>query len=166
MNGDRKMWITVGLPGSGKTHWIKNHVLKTGESYYCVWHSRDEVRFRMTKADEDYFVHEKEVFKCWTNEIQKSLDDSSIRTIYADATHLTSRSRKKLLHALDIPEDVEIIWVVFCVPLEVCIRRNARRTGRERVPENVIFKMSRNFTFSINDGNMVIVIDKDGKEVI
>lgn len=166
MSENRKMWITVGLPGCGKSWWCWREAcflpLRRGPA---AWHSRDEVRFQMAREDEEYFSHEEEVFQTWTQNIQQSLNNSSISDIYVDATHLTKASRKKLLHALTIPKDVEIIWVVFDVPLEVCRLRNAMRTGRQRVPEEIIKSMVEKFTYPI-DGNKVIVIDKDGKEVI
>lgn len=166
MSDERKMWITVGLPGCGKSWWCWREAsflpLRRGPA---VWHSRDEVRFQKVKENEEYFSHEEEVFQSWVQNIQQSLNDSSILDIYVDATHLTKASRKKLLRALTIPEEVEIIWVVFDAPLEVCRLRNAMRTGRQRVPDEVIKKMSKKFTCP-NDGNKVIKINAKGEEMI
>ena len=50
----KKVWILSGVPGSGKTTWVKEQIAKRG-GVHC---SRDEVRFAMLKDGEDYFAHE------------------------------------------------------------------------------------------------------------
>ena len=53
-----KLYILCGPSGSGKTTWAN-----TNDMQDVMYVSRDEVRMRYLKEGEDYFSHEKEVFK-------------------------------------------------------------------------------------------------------
>ena len=52
-----RLYVLVGCPGSGKSTWAKKHLADT---YYV---SRDEIRFGLLKAGDDYFSHEDEVYE-------------------------------------------------------------------------------------------------------
>lgn len=132
----KTLYIMCGPPASGKTTWVKEHLTENGTHI-----SRDEIRFSMLKNDDDYFTCEKEVLKTFYSQIQKALDDNIHTTIYADATHITSKARVKFLNHLIFPEKVDIIPIWFNTPVEVCIERNAQRNGRAVVPESVIREM-------------------------
>jgi predicted kinase len=56
-----------------------------------------------------------------------------------------------------------IQYVYFDVPLGTAKERNARRSGRERVPDSVIERMYWSFS---KPAAHVMVIDENGKEVI
>ena len=47
--------------------------------------------------------------------------------------------------------DYKIIYVVFNVDVDTCIARNANRTGRANVPENIIRNMCRDFRAPTKD---------------
>lgn len=49
------LYVICGIPGSGKSTWIKNHT----SSEILV--SRDAIRFDMVKEDEPYFSDRKSV---------------------------------------------------------------------------------------------------------
>lgn len=134
----KTMYLLCGLPGSGKSTWAKEQIRENGGVHI----SRDEIRFANVKEDEYYFSKEKEVYKIFTANIQYYLYHSE-EDIYVDATHLTKASRNKLFNALDIPPDWKVIGVFFDLPLEICIERNNLRSGREKVPEDVIRNMAR-----------------------
>ena len=57
----KKVWILCGIPGSGKSTWIRKQIAENG-GVHC---SRDEIRFSLLKDGEDYFAHENEVVKLW-----------------------------------------------------------------------------------------------------
>lgn len=155
MNG--KLYISCGVPGSGKTTFLKS-IVKKDEAII----SRDDVRFTIVKEDEPYFSHEKEVFNQFVNIIAEHIN-AGINT-YADATHLTHFSREKLLTALKAvnctPATVEIVF--FDIPLNVCLERNEKRKGtRAYVPRGVIRRMFYQLEWPINVSTYWTV-DEDG----
>ena len=106
--------------------------------------SRDNIRLSMLKDGEDYFSHEKEVFKAFVKAIANCIIAG--RDCIADATHLNMFSRCKLMQALDMyTRDYDIVFVVFNTDVETCIERNKSREGRRNVPENIIRNMCRDF---------------------
>lgn len=134
-----KLIICCGVPGTGKSTWIQNHV-----GFDDVVVSRDAIRFAL--LDEmpdgaDYFSREDDVWALYIEEINKGLRRG--KTVWADATHLNPKVRLKLLHALSVrPTHIEIIQ--FWCPLEVALKRNAQRAGRSFVPPEQIKKMYYN----------------------
>lgn len=140
-----KLYILCGPSGSGKSTWAH-----TDDMQDVMYVSRDEVRMRYLKEGEDYFSHEKEVFKTFVKEIATRLM-AGCDTI-ADATHLNMFSRCKLMQALDMyTRDYEVIYVVFHTDADTCVERNKNRTGRANVPENVIRNMCRDFRIPTKD---------------
>lgn len=137
----KRVWLTCGIPGSGKSTWVKNH-MKTHPGAWC---SRDNVRFSMIGEDEDYFARENEVFDAWIFSIQAAIANEAIDNVYIDATHLNDKSRNKVLNKLNLA-NVDLCAVNFAVPLEECLRRNDLREGRAKVPRSVIRRMY--FSFS------------------
>jgi predicted kinase len=132
----KTLWLTSGVPASGKTTWVKQNLPN------IPYVSRDEVRFSIIKDNEDYFAHEDEVFEVFVRKIQNSLDTSN--ECIADATHLSEKSRNKLLNKLSL-EDTDIIILNFEVPIETLIKRNSQRSGRSYVPKSVIRRMFYQF---------------------
>lgn len=131
-----QLHIVMGIPGSGKSTWIANHLNSSKEK----WISRDEVRFSMVAEDEEYFSKEKAVFKVFIERINSALDGGF--DVFADATHLNKASRNKLLRAIKTKEipNVDVIWIK--TPLNECFKRNNNRIGtRSFVPKSVIRRM-------------------------
>lgn len=138
----KHLWLLVGAPGSGKSTWAKQ---QDG-----IWISRDNVRFSMLKEGDHYFDHEDEVFSTFCDEIRKALLNTENKDVYADASHLNWKSRRKLLD--NIPLDgVEVGAVVFKTPLNICFERNDTRTGHANVPHSVIRRMYYSFQHPKND---------------
>ena len=148
-----------GIPGSGKSTWVKQQIAKTGG----IWCSRDAVRFSMVREDEPYFERENEVFNAWISQICEALTNPLVEDIYVDATHLNDKSREKTLSRLPKENVEEIINVVFKVPIEICLERNAQRTGREVVPEDVIRNMEK--SFKMPKKYSILIVDADRKEI-
>lgn len=144
----KKLYILCGIPGSGKSTWAKQQ--KNAKVI-----SRDDIRFNLIKNDEEYFAHETEVYVEFVKRIREAIysRDISYDIVIADATHLNKFSRTKLLrHLFDdmfisettlINLDLPIYFCYFNLPLETCIERNNKRTGRAKVPEKTIKEMYR-----------------------
>ena len=86
------------------------------------------------------------------------------QNIYVDATHLTKKSREKLVRELDsFCPNYDLIAVVIKPELEQCLAQNAQREGREFVPETAICNMYKSFQHPLNDDlhyEMIIENDK------
>lgn len=151
----KKVYLMCGVPGSGKSTWIKENLDKFEGTTKVV--SRDKIRFAFLENSTslDYFSREKEVWNEFIKQIKESIifNDNTI----IDATHLTKRSREKVLVHLENCY-ITIVWVK--VPLETALARNEKRTGLEYVPPRVIEKMYNNFEtpiFSEGFCNLIIV---------
>ena len=135
-----RLFIMCGLPASGKSTFAQQFI-KNNDIRYV---SRDEIRFSMIKKDEEYFSHEKEVFKKFAGTIAQTLIDGF--DVIADATHLNRISRNKLIRAIDqYTTEYTITYIVLETSLETCMERNALREGRARVPNSVMKSMAENW---------------------
>ena len=115
------LYIMCGPSGCGKSTWAHNFIRENDPLYSNIRDvSRDEIRFSMLKDGEDYFAHEKEVFKKFVGTICQTLIDGF--DVIADATHLNEFSRRKLTQAIDMRYmDYKIIYVVFNVSADTCV---------------------------------------------
>lgn len=135
------LYIMVGIPGSGKSHWARAFQAANPDLGYI---SRDAVRAEFVKDTEAYFSHEKQVYREFTHRIAYWLRE---KDVIADATHNTEASRNKLVRALAgwglTAEDYDIVFVCMMTSINTCVARDAERTGRAHVTENVIKDFER-----------------------
>lgn len=137
----KKLYIMVGAPGCGKTTYIRTHAAP-GHSAHI---SRDAIRFAKLEEGENYFSREKEVYKAFVQQITMAFNDCPwIDEVWADATHLTKSSRKKLLSHLNTA-NIDVIPVIIMPELDICLGQNMLRTGRERVPDTIVEKMYNSY---------------------
>lgn len=139
------LYVMCGAPGAGKSYFAKQLITRLEDIVHI---SRDEVRMSIIKDDEKYFSHEKEVFKEFVGRI--ALWMRAGHNVIADATHLNFPSRRKLVNALANQEglttkDYEIIFVVMDTDRATCVARDAKRSGRAHVTEEVINDFYKNF---------------------
>ena len=138
----KKLYLMCGPAGSGKTTWVREHATP-GVSAHI---SRDRIRFKMVKEDEYYFSRENEVYMEFTRQIMKAITCEWVDEVYVDATHLTKKSREKLVREIDnVCRPFDIIVVAIKPSVEQCLAQNAQRSGREFVPEQVIMNMYSSF---------------------
>lgn len=139
-----KLYILCGPSGCGKSTWAEQFIKDHREDKDIRYVSRDNIRLELLMDGEDYFSHEKAVFRRFVGYIRQTLVDGF--DCIADATHLNEFSRRKLTQAIDMQfTDYEIVYVTFNVDVDTCVARNENRTGRRYVPENVIRNMCRDF---------------------
>ena len=142
-----RLIIMIGIPGCGKSTYAKK-LIKLHPDW--VYISRDEVRYQYVADQAHYYDHEDEVYKEFCNRI--TMDLMKNKTVIADATHLTTGSRKKLINSLGImPDEIIAVWVN--TPFEECMKRNQAREGITRVPDKAMFEMKNRFRPpSVNEG--------------
>ena len=124
--------MLVGLPGSGKSTFIKRY------KEYKV-HSSDDIREELT-GDVNRQDINNLVFKTLHNRVKEDLLNG--QSVIYDATNLNRKRRKAFLQELtNIP-----CWkycILIATPFEVCLERNSQRD--RKVPYNVIERMYKNF---------------------
>lgn len=131
------MWSTSD---HGKSTFAKS-IQKAGDIYI----SRDDIRFKLLQDNDNYFSKEDKVFKTFYTSINVSINQYN--RIFADATHLDFSSRAKILRKIENKKDLlEINAIYMLTSLEECIRRNNKRKGRFKVPEDVIKSMNDKLT--------------------
>ena len=134
----KNLFLMCGTPGSGKSTWVRKQIEESNVKSVHI--SRDEIRFAMVSEDEDYFARETEVFNAFCSKIQEILEEEEAATIYVDATHLNEKARNKVLDRLDL-RNADLYAVDFNMPLDVCIKQNALRSGRAFVSVSQVRRM-------------------------
>lgn len=137
----QRLYLMIGCPGSGKTTFAKNELIKLRE-VPCKYISRDDIRFSLIGDNiKDYFSREKEVYREFIWQIYSALKEG--KDVIADATHLNTKSRQKFFNNLPFDKNnIEVVAVFIDTPLEICIQRNETRKGQKTyVPENSLRKM-------------------------
>ena len=90
------LYIMCGIPGSGKSTFIRTHINKEQQ----VWVSRDVIRYRLVDEEESYFSREDEVWEEFIRQINAFLQDGY--DVFADATHINQGSCRKLLNEIHV----------------------------------------------------------------
>lgn len=152
------LFILMGAPGSGKSTWAGNNAASLGVDVI----SRDMIRFSLVKEDEPYFSKEKDVYKEFIKRINDLLLED--KDVFADATHLTSASRNKLINSITAPS-VKLCGIWLKSSLEECLEHNENRKGtRGYVPPEQIEKMYKSFEKpTFEEGFYSIYIKENGK---
>ena len=138
-----EMILFVGLPGSGKSTFYKNHYFNT--------HLRISNDLLRTK-----------------NRTQKLLDfcRETNMSFVIDNTCTTKEVRKRFIdYCNSIRAPLRKSCVFFDTPIGVCIERNNNRTGKERVPKTAILMKAKELERpSLEEGfDELIIIDGGDK---
>ena len=144
----KKLYLMCGPSGCGKSTYTKVYA-EEGD----VVVSRDAIRFSLLEETDDYFAKEGIVFAQFVREVAKALVMGETKNVWADATHLTEKSRRKFFDNLSYYLNVEygqfpefeVIAINLETTLSTCKARNAQRLGRARVPEYVIERQFNTF---------------------
>lgn len=144
----KNLYLCVGVPGSGKSYWVNNRVASSPNNSVVI--SRDAVRFSLVAETEEYFSREDEVFNLFVDKVNEAIASDRFDNIYVDATHITEKSRAKILKRLKL-DNVKLIAVNFKIPLRTCLNQNNLRTGRAVVPQSVVSRMAYQVRFVLDD---------------
>lgn len=131
------LFLVCGIPGSGKSTFLSNFV-KSPNSLII---SRDKIRFSLLREGEKYFSHESVVKQMFYSGITKALQLGY--NVFADQSSINPTFRKEILNNVRGYKEANIIWIN--TPIEICIKRDSKRHGRERVGEKVIKNMYSHF---------------------
>ena len=126
------VFMMVGIPGSGKSTWVKNN---RQETWVVV--SPDEI----LEAQYGYEWTPERAAEAWESSYQQFVKSLLVdKTMVWDATFTSPIMRAAILH---IAKGAGYrVVAIFCdTPIELCIERNKRR-NREPVPEATIRRMA------------------------
>ena len=130
--------VTVGLPGSGKSTYYNTPIIK---NYYTLV-SSDAIRQEVFGDINDQ-THNNEVFEIMLKRTADALNEG--KSVYYDATNLSSRRRTNLLKTLKQKVKVEFGTnaLIFAPDFAICCERNSKRD--RVVPQHAMKRMLRSF---------------------
>lgn len=139
-----KIYVMVGLPGSGKSTWIKNNL--NGENFVLV--SSDDI---IDKIAAEKGITYSDAFKSSigfaTGEMKRIFEDAvkQNRDIVCDQTNVSKKKRKGILNK--IPNNYKKIAVVFETDDALIAQRlksRAEETGKH-IPDHVVDSMAKSW---------------------
>lgn len=132
-----KLYMLIGLPGSGKTSWANDHA----DAYNAKVMSSDAFRRLVCGSEEDQ-TRNNEVFAKMNDCVATLLENG--RDVIYDATNLTRKNRERTMKYINYKvKNVEYTALIFTTPIEICKVNNQKRT--RQVPGKVYDRMLRQF---------------------
>ncbi|NJO63356.1 MAG: ATP-binding protein [Richelia sp. RM2_1_2] len=152
--------MLVGIPGSGKSTWIRNHMNKHPEKNYVVI-SSDDIIEELGAAEGLSYT---EAFSKYVGQATSMMKSKAIeafrnrRNIIWDQTNLTPKTRKGKIQQAQGYRRIAVVWNL--TDAEWSRRFNKRKTeiGKD-IPKHVLDNMQKDFTMpSKSEGFEQIIV--------
>jgi len=146
------LYITVGLPGSGKSTYVKNFIKDKDIEYL----SSDSLRAVYGKSEEDQTVTPL-VFGHIKRKVDEFLKDG--KNVLVDATSVNRKERSDYINTAK-KYGAKVVAIVFKMDRQGLIDRNKKRgeQGGRVVPDWVIDKMLNKFAEPSYDEGIDVII--------
>jgi predicted kinase len=129
--GTTKVIVGIGVPGCGKTTYLKPLAERIGIEYI----NPDDIRQELT-GDASNHSHEEQVWSAVHSRVIGALKRNGA---VVDATYTKVKDRRQLIELCRKNGANEIIAYWFKLPLSLCLERNSKR--QRIVPESAIVRM-------------------------
>lgn len=134
----RVLVATVGLPGSGKTHWARAQIAEMGPRL-AARVNRDDLRAML--HDRAYLDGTEQQIVAAQRAVIIGVWSTGTPIVICDDTNLNPATLGEL-RALAVGHSADLHIKSFLdVPLATCLHRNSLRRGRARLPEGRIVAM-------------------------
>lgn len=133
------LYITIGIPGSGKSTGIKKLLETVGAVVICPDDIREEVSVNASNPPDS-----SDVWKIAFSRLHKNLEDGQ-QVIFED-TSVNPKARKPLIK-IGKKHNCEIVACVFPVTLQTAIKRQGER--ERKVPDHVIESFYNRFKIPV-----------------
>lgn len=131
-----KVFLTCGIPGSGKSTWAKQEVSKDPDNYLRI--SNDDIR-AMANGSSYSPEYEKMIGNIRNFLIKEGIKNN--KNIIVDNLNLNSRHWDSICKmAKESNKDIQVMEKHFYVELDEAISRDSKREGKAKVGEEVIKK--------------------------
>jgi len=137
-----EMILFVGLPGSGKSTYYKNHFFNS--------HLRISNDLLKTKNR--------------TKKLLEFCRDTNMSFV-VDNTNITKDIRQQLIETVKVwSQNVFIKCIYFESDVQTCIERNRKRLGKDRIPDCAIYEKAKKLELpEMNEGfdQLLVVINRE-----
>ena len=137
-------YILVGLPGSGKSTWVRSIIQ---DNQFVIVSSDDEIERHAKDNGQTYSQVFDSYVKTATSLMNAKFKDAvaNNQSIIWDQTNMTSKKRKGILQ--QIPKNYRKIAVVFQIDEQELERRLTKREQDEgkAIPKHIIYSMAKSF---------------------
>jgi predicted kinase len=155
----KKLYIMVGIPGSGKTTWVTDNFggmdVLTNPKSPVKYLNADSIRKELY-GDERIQGNPNTVFDILFKRFRAALIDKNIGTIIVDNTSPDFKQRNKyyqIIEEEELRESVTIELIIFNNHAQAYERnRNRDRVVPEEVLDRMVAKFDAPLTFEIADG--------------
>ena len=135
LSDKRKLYILIGIPGSGKTYYAEHFLMDVN----TIIVSTDEIR-KETFGTYSFSISTNNlIINTAKQRIEKGLAEN--QNIIFDATNINKRNRNSIIK-IGKKYNATVIAIVFKTSLSLCIYRNRQRTLERRVPEDKLILMA------------------------